>query len=206
MISPIRTPSAILRPWRREDAATLAEYADNPRIASALRDSFPSPYTREDANRFIAYATWLAAGAGSGRLPGFPFFSLQESSPGSPGGSSCRTPTDLLLAIEVDGVAAGGIAVTLLDDVYCRTAEVGYWLGEPFWGRGIMTDAVAAVVPVAFERFAIVRLQAGVFADNLASMRVLEKCGFVREAVLHNAITKNGVVMDEVMHACFRDK
>lgn len=209
-------------------------YADNPRIAATLRDSFPSPYTLEDANRFISYATWLVGGAGSGPLPGFPFFpspgassdqsgtssselssspssassppAFPSSSPGSPAGSSCRTPTDLLLAIEVDGVAAGGIAVTLLDDVYCRTAEVGYWLGEPFWGRGIITDAVAAIVPVAFERFAIVRLQAGVFANNPASMRVLQKCGFVREAVLHNAITKNGVVMDEVMHARFRDR
>jgi len=213
----IQTPSALLRPWRPEDAPSLATYADNPRIAATLRDSFPSPYTLEDANRFIAYAAWLATGSGSGPVPGFPFFpspkpspgpsfdSVSPSLPGAPAGSSCRTPTDLLLAVEVEGVAAGGIAVTLLDDVYHRTAEIGYWLGEPFWGRGIMTDAISAIVPVAFERFAIVRLQAGVFATNPASMRVLEKCGFVREAVLENAITKNGFVMDEVMHARFRD-
>ena len=138
-------------------------------------------------------------------LPSSPL-ALPSSSPGSPGGSSCRTPTDLLLAIEVEGQAAGGIAVTLLDDVYHRTAEVGYWLGEPFWGRGIMTDAVSAIVPVAFERFPIVRLQAGVFANNPASMRVLAKCGFVREAVLKDAITKNGVLLDEVMHVRFRDR
>lgn len=105
----------------------------------------------------------------------------------------------------MEGVAVGGIAVTLLDDVYRRTAEVGYWLGEPFWGKGIVTDAVSVIVPVAFERFNIVRLQAGVFGNNPGSMRVLQKCGFVREAVLRNAITKNGVVMDEVMHARFRD-
>ncbi|WAI02192.1 GNAT family N-acetyltransferase [Methanogenium organophilum] len=220
----IRTPTSLLRPWREEDAPSLATYADNPCVAAALRDSFPSPYTLEDANRFIAYARWLSSGAGSGPFPGFPFFPspgslsgpsgtsssepspFPSSSPGSPAGSSCRTPTDLLLAIEVDGVAAGGIAVTLLDDVYCRTAEIGYWLGEPFWGRGIMTDAIAAVVPVAFVRLDIVRIQAGVFANNPASMRVLEKCGFVREAVLRNAITKNGVLMDEVMHARFRDR
>lgn len=206
----IPTPTCLLRPWRPEDAPSLAKYADNPRIAATLRDSFPSPYTLDDANRFIAYALWLLSGAGSGPLPGFPFVSsspppFPSSSPGAPAGSSCRTPTDLLLAIEVDGVAVGGIAVTLLDDVYCRTAEIGYWLGEPFWGRGIMTDAIAAIVPVAFERFDIVRIQAGVFANNPASMRVLEKCGFVREAVLKNAITKNGVVIDEVMHARFRD-
>ena len=233
----IRTPTCLLRPWRPEDAPALAKYADNPRIAATLRDSFPSPYTMEDATRFIAYAVWVTTGAMSGPLPGFPFFpspgvssgpsktsssdppgpssesslpssplAYPPSSPGSPGGSSCRTPTDLLLAIEVDGVAAGGIAVTLLDDVYHRTAEVGYWLGEPFWGRGIMTDAVSAIVPVAFERFPIVRLQAGVFANNPASMRVLAKCGFVREAVLKDAITKNGVLLDEVMHVRFRDR
>lgn len=222
----IRTPTCLLRPWRPEDAPSLAKYADNPRIAASLRDSFPSPYTLEDANRFIAYATWIATGSGFGPLPGFPFFPspgassgpsgstssessappLPSTSPGSPAGSSCRTPTDLLLAIEVDGQAVGGIAVTLLDDVYHRTAEVGYWLGESFWGRGIMTDAVATIVPVAFERFPIVRLQAGVFANNPASMRVLEKCGFVREAVLHNAITKNGVLLDEVMHVRFRER
>lgn len=245
----IRTPTALLRPWRPEDAPSLAKYADNPRVAATLRYSFPSPYTLDDANRFIAYAVWVTTGAVSGPLPGFPFFPMPgessgssgasssessdlsssesirssspspspspssaspppfpSSSPGSPAGSSCRTPTDLLLAIEVDGQAVGGIAVTLLDDVYHRTAEIGYWLGEPFWGRGIVTDAVAAVVPVAFVRFPIVRLQAGVFANNPASMRVLEKCGFVREAVLHNAITKNGVLMDEVMHVRFRDR
>lgn len=61
-------------------------------------------------------------------------------------------------------------------------------------------------MPVVFERFDIVRLQAGVFASNPASMRVLEKCGFVREAVLRDAITKNGIVMDEVMHVRFRDE
>ena len=214
----IRTPTCLLRPWRPEDAPSLAKYADNPRIAATLRDSFPSPYTLDDANRFIAYAVWVTTGAASGPLPGFPFFpspgvssgpsseSSLPSSPGSPGGSSCRTPTDLLLAIEVEGVAAGGIAVTLLDDVYHRTAEIGYWLGEPFWGRGIMTDAVAAVVPVAFERFPIVRIQAGVFANNPGSMRVLEKCGFIREAVLEHAITKNGVLLDEVMHVRFRER
>ena len=85
-----------------------------------------------------------------------------------------------------------------------RTAEIGYWLAEPFWGRGIVTDAVRALVPVAFEQTDIVRIQAGIFSNNPASMRVLEKCGFVREAVHRNAITKNGVMMDEVMYVRFR--
>lgn len=111
---------------------------------------------------------------------------------------------NLVLAIEVDGQACGGIGIHLLEDVYRRTAEIGYWLSEPYWGRGIVTDAVQAIVPVAFDRYDVARIQAGIFENNPASMRVLEKCGFVREAVHRNAVTKNGVTMDEVMYARFR--
>jgi [ribosomal protein S5]-alanine N-acetyltransferase len=173
-IAPIRIPGAILRPWKRADAPKLAYYADNPRIAAGMRDLFPSPYTRDDAKRFIAMA----------------------SGPSQ----------NLILAIEVEGEAAGGIGIHPLIDVYRNTAEIGYWLAEPFWGRGIATNAVRALVPVAFEQFAILRLQAGIFSGNPASMRVLEKNGFVNEAVHRNAITKNGTVMDEMLYVRFREK
>jgi [ribosomal protein S5]-alanine N-acetyltransferase len=167
----IVTPSAVLRDWRPEDAASLARHADSPRIAAAMRDGFPSPYTLEDARRFIAAATGLNA--------------------------------NLVLAIELDGEAVGGIGVHPLGDVYCRTAEIGYWLAESCRGRGIATDAVRAIVPAAFARFGIVRLQAGVFSNNPASMRVLEKAGFVREAVHANAIWKHGRLLDEVVYVRF---
>lgn len=111
----------------------------------------------------------------------------------------------LFLAVEADGQAAGGIGIHPLSDVYRGTAEIGYWLAEPYWGRGIMTGAVRALVPVAFERYDIVRLEAGLFSSNTASMRVLEKNGFHREAVHKNAITKNGVLMDEVVYVRFRN-
>ena len=88
---------------------------------------------------------------------------------------------------------------------FSKAAEIGYWLGEPFWGRGIVTDAVRAVVPVAFGTFDIARIQAGIFSENPASARVLEKCGFVREAVLKDAVFKNGKVMDEIIYARFRE-
>jgi len=110
----------------------------------------------------------------------------------------------LFLAIEVDGEACGGIGIRLLDDVHRRSAEIGYWLSESCWGRGITTDAVRAIVPVAFGTFDIIRLQAGIFSGNRASMRVLEKCGFIREAVHSNAITKNGVTMDEIVYVCLQ--
>lgn len=106
----------------------------------------------------------------------------------------------LMLAIEVDGEAVGGIGIHPLADVYRGTAEIGYWLSGDYRGRGIMTDAVRAIVPRAFALFSIVRLQAGVFENNPASMRVLEKCGFHLEAVHRSAITKDGVVMDEYLY------
>ena len=110
----------------------------------------------------------------------------------------------LFLAIEVDGEACGGIGINPLENVHRGSAEIGYWLSGSFWGRGIITDAVRALVPVAFRQYDIVRLQAGIFSNNPASMRVLEKCGFVREAVHRNAITKNGVTMDEIVYAVLR--
>jgi RimJ/RimL family protein N-acetyltransferase len=111
--------------------------------------------------------------------------------------------TNLFLAIEVDGEAVGSIGVHPLEDVHRRTAEIGYWLAEPWRGRGIAPDAVRAIVPVAFRRYDIVRLQAGVFSNNPASMHVLEKCGFSREAVHEKAIWKNGLLLDEVVYVRF---
>ncbi|MDD1693216.1 MAG: GNAT family N-acetyltransferase [Methanoregula sp.] len=168
----IRTPTSILRDWGSGDIGSLVRHANNPRVAAMMRDGFPSPYTHEDARRFIDLAT-------------------------TPG-------PHLFLAIEVDGKACGGIGIHPLEDVRRRSAEIGYWLSESCWGRGIATDAVRAIVPVAFGTFDIIRLQAGIFSSNRASMRVLEKCGFVREAVHTNAITKNGMTMDEIVYVCLQ--
>jgi [ribosomal protein S5]-alanine N-acetyltransferase len=114
-----------------------------------------------------------------------------------------HTP-DLFLAIDVNGEAVGGMAIHLLDDVKHRTAEIGYWISECLWGKDIMTEAVGLLVPVAFERYDIFRMQAGIFSNNPSSMRVLEKCGFSLEAVHRNAIFKNGFILDEVMYVHFR--
>ena len=96
------------------------------------------------------------------------------------------------------------MGIHLLDDVKHRTAEIGYWISESMWGKGMMTEAIGSLVSVAFERYPIERLQAGIFSNNPASMRVLEKCGFSREAVHRNAIIKNGIILDEVMYVHFR--
>jgi len=133
---------------------------------------------------------------------GFPSPYTPEDADSFIGMAADRT-SNLFLAIEVDGEAVGGIGIHRLEDVRRRSAEIGYWLSESCWGRGIATDAVHSLVPAAFEAFDIVRLEAGIFSSNPSSMRVLEKCGFVREAVHAKAITKNGVLLDEVVYVYF---
>jgi ribosomal-protein-alanine N-acetyltransferase len=108
-------------------------------------------------------------------------------------------------AIEVDGEAAGGIGVVLHDDVERVSAELGFWLGEPFWGRGVMTDAVSLFVPWAFPQFALTRIYAHVFSYNVGSARVLEKAGFLREGLLRRAVIKEGRILDEWLYACVRE-
>jgi RimJ/RimL family protein N-acetyltransferase len=108
-------------------------------------------------------------------------------------------------AIVVAGAPVGGLGLVLKDDVYHRTAEIGYWLGEDYWRRGIATAAVRAAVDYAFATFDLCRLYAGVFAGNPASARVLEKAGFTCEARLRNAITKDGRTTDELIYAIVRE-
>lgn len=112
--------------------------------------------------------------------------------------ASATAPDATHWAIEVDGRAVGSIGVALGEGVFSRKADIGYWLAEPYWGRGVMTDAVRAVAPYAMERFGLVRLEASVFAWNPASMRVLEHCGFVREGVSRAGVFKDGEILDEV--------
>ena len=104
-------------------------------------------------------------------------------------------------AIEVDGEAVGAIGCMLGEGVHKRSAQFGYWLGQAYWGRGIMTAAVKAVVPYAMDRFGLVRLESPVFDWNPASMGVLEKCGFTREAVLKASVAKDGQIIDSVLYA-----
>jgi len=104
-------------------------------------------------------------------------------------------------AIEVEGQAVGGIAVMVREGIYIKSAGFGYWLGEPYWGRGIMTEAVKAVSRYAMSRFGLIRLESPVFEWNPASMRVLEKCGFVREGVSRASVFKDGQVINQVVYA-----
>ncbi|MDP3062742.1 MAG: GNAT family N-acetyltransferase [Chloroflexota bacterium] len=162
-----------LRPWRAGDEASLAKYANNHKVWRNMRDSFPHPYTLEDAR------AWLTKREG-------------------------QQPENVF-AIATATEAVGGIGLHPQTDIDRRTAEVGYWLGEPFWGRGIATRAVRALVPYAFANFDLARLQAHVFEWNPASARVLEKAGFTLEARLRKAVTKDGQTIDMFQYALVRE-
>lgn len=107
-------------------------------------------------------------------------------------------------AIEVEGHAVGSIGLLLKPDVERVCADVGYWLGEPFWGRGIVTAALRTFTAYAFDTHDILRLQSPVFSWNAPSMRVLEKCGYRREGVLRSAAIKDGQVIDLMLYARLR--
>lgn len=158
------SPGFILRPLRPSDAASLTRHADNVLIWNNVRDYFPHPYKRTDADTFIAFA--------SGKSP------VQD------------------FAIVVDGEAVGCIGYIPGTDVERVSAEVGYWLGEAHWGRGIASEALDAMAEHIFATTGILRLFATVFSHNAASMRVLEKAGFRPVGILRNAAVKNGRVID----------
>jgi [ribosomal protein S5]-alanine N-acetyltransferase len=108
-------------------------------------------------------------------------------------------------AVEVDGKAVGGVGVDLGEGVFAKSAQFGYWLGEPYWGRGIMSEAVLAAAEFALIHFGLVRLEAPVFEWNPASMRVLEKSGFVREGILRKSVLKDGQMIDQILYAFVRE-
>lgn len=108
-------------------------------------------------------------------------------------------------AIEVEDQAVGGIGLVPGEDVHARSAHIGYWLGEAYWGRGIMTAAVRAVADHALGALGFRRLEAPVYEWNPASMRVLEKCGFVREGVMRKSVFKDGQLIDSVLYARVAD-
>ena len=100
-----------------------------------------------------------------------------------------------------NGVAAGGISIHLGQDVHRQTVELGYWLGEKFWRRGIMSKVVAAFTDFCFDIFPVRRIYAEPFANNPASARVLEKAGFVFEGHLKNNVIKDGKLLDSLLYA-----
>lgn len=95
----------------------------------------------------------------------------------------------------------GGIGLVFGDDVHRYSAELGYWLAEPYWGRGIMTGAVNAMIEYAIKKLPLNRIYAEPFASNLASICVLEKAEFQREGLLRASVVKNGEILDQILYA-----
>lgn len=158
-----------IRPWRLDDAESIARHANNRKIWLGVRDLFPHPYTIQDAHEFLQRA-------------------MSEQ-------------PEMKFCVEVESAAAGGIGVHPGQDVHRHTATVGYWLGEQFWGRGIMTEVVTAVTDFCFASFPLRRISAEVFSNNPASARVLEKAGFNFEGRLKNHVFKDGKLLDTLLYA-----
>ncbi|GAA0716759.1 GNAT family protein [Dokdonella soli] len=109
--------------------------------------------------------------------------------------------SDRAWAIEIDGAAVGGVSLHPGSDVHRYSAELGYWLGRRYWGRGIMTAILGIFSETAMTAFRLHRLYATVYANNPASARVLEKAGFEREGVQKSAVVKRGELLDLVVYA-----
>ena len=164
----------LLRPWREADAAACAALAGDEGVAANLRDVFPHPYTEQDARDFIALC--LAA-----------------------------DPDEMMsCAVEVDGVFAGSVTLTRGTDVARKSAELGYWFGRPFWGKGIATEAVRQMCATGFGAWDIVRIFAEPFSRNRASCRVLEKNGFQHEGTKRLSVYKRGKLMDSELYALIK--
>lgn len=109
------------------------------------------------------------------------------------------TPTEIF-AITISGEAVGSIGVHPKTDIHCKNAEIGYWIGEEFWGNGIVPEAVKLMVNYGFKTFDITRIYASTYAINLKSQRVLAKAGFTFEAEFKETLYKNGTFYDEVIY------
>jgi len=160
-----------LRKWKMTDAADLAAALNNPNIQNNLRDGLPLPYTESDAEQFI-----------QGMLRADP-------------------NAVFAFAITVDDRVVGSIGVFRKENIHARTAEMGYYVAEPFWGKGLGTCAVRQVSRFIFDRTDILRIFAEPFAYNAASCRILEKAGFELEGTLRSNAVKNGQIFDMKLYS-----
>lgn len=164
-----------IRPWVISDAADLASAINNKKILDNLRDGLPYPYTVKDAEYYIISML-----------------------------SSDKDKT-YAFAITADDKAIGSIGVFRKENIHFRTAEMGYYIAQPYWGKGIMTSTVKQTCEFIFANTDILRIFAEPFAHNTASCRVLEKSGFVFEGLLRKNAVKNGEIIDMKMYSIVKD-
>lgn len=166
--------NCVLRKWRLSDAKDLAAALNNEKILNNLRDGLPFPYTERDAHDFIAM-----------------MLSSDESS-------------TFAYAITIDDRAVGSIGAFRQGNIHRQTAELGYYLAEEYWGRGIMTEAIRQLCEIVWNTTDILRIYAEPFAYNTGSRRALEKAGFSFEGVMKNNAVKNGKVLDMALYSLTR--
>ena len=160
--------------WEIEDALDLVAAINNSKVLNNLRDGIPYPYTEKDAREFITATR------------------------------SAERDAQYAFAITCDGKVIGSVGVFRKDNIHRLTGELGYYIAEPYWGKGITTEAVRQILDYVFENTDIVRIFAEPFAYNLASCRVLEKAGFQFEGLLRQNAIKNGQFMDMKMYSVLK--
>jgi RimJ/RimL family protein N-acetyltransferase len=174
------TPLILIRPYTPTDAPAVAVAANNPLIAANMRNTFPSPYTLSTAENWITIA---------------------------------NTPSPIYSSILHYGIFSpdnsqfyGGIGLMPRKDVESHVIEIGYWVGQSAWGRGIATAAVKEMCRWAFREFeGLGRLEGVVFGGNEGSRRVLEKSGFTLEGTRRKAVRKHGVEKDLLVFGLLRE-
>jgi len=162
-----------LMPWSLEYAESIACHANNKNIANNLRNTFPSPYTYEDAVNFIK--------------------------------TMINDEISYSRAIVVNNEAVGSIGIHFQNDVYSKSAELGYWLSEEYWNKGIITESIKEITSDGFSKFDIVRIYAEPFACNESSKRVLEKVGFNLEGIKRKSVFKNGKYYDSYLFSLIKN-
>jgi [ribosomal protein S5]-alanine N-acetyltransferase len=156
------------------------------------------PYRLDDAEALVKYANnrkvWLNL------RDGFPHpYTLEDARMFLQ--NACQPTPPTLYAIATPQEAIGGIGITINKDVHRLTAELGYWLGEPFWGKGYMTESVLKFTDAMFNQFGLVRIYAEPYAFNAASAHVLEKAGFILEGRMACSVIKDGKIGDQLLYA-----
>lgn len=164
-----------IRKWQITDAKALAAAISNKKVQDNLRDGLPYPYTEEDGREYI---------------------SQMLSADGN---------DTFAFAITADDKVIGSIGAFRQSNIHSRTAELGYYMAEEYWGRGIMTEAVKQLCSYVFSHSDIIRIFAEPFAYNTGSCRVLEKAGFRFEGTLRSNAVKNGRVIDMKMYSLLKD-
>lgn len=163
-----------IRKWKLSDAKDLAAALSNRKIQDNLRDGLPYPYTEQDGVDYISA-----------------MLSFDENE-------------TFAFAITVDDKAVGSIGVFRQGNIHRQTGELGYYIAEEYWGKGIMTEAVIQTCEYVLEMSDIIRIYAEPFAYNGASCRVLEKAGFQYEGTLRSNAVKNGKVIDMKMYSLLK--